>query len=78
MVKYITAVEKQQHPEKLLACERALLLVCIPVCRLAPEASFTANMDVTISRGLWALVLVTVCILIHTYVCVTIYIERYI
>lgn len=46
MVRSIAAVEKQQHLEKLRACERVLLLVCIPVCRLAPEAAFSANMDV--------------------------------
>ena len=37
---------KNSNTRKNCACERALLLVCIPVCRLAREASFSADMDV--------------------------------
>lgn len=46
MVRFIAAVENQQQLEKLSAYERALLLAHILVCRIAPEASFSANVDV--------------------------------
>ena len=39
-------MEKQQYPEKLCACGRALLLVCLPVGGLPPEASVSASMGV--------------------------------
>lgn len=72
MVRFIAAVEKQQYAEKLRARERALLLVYLSVDLHLSLPSVLIWM-LTILRGLWALVLVTVCILI--YMCVCIYIE---
>lgn len=70
MVRFIAVVEKQQHSEKLHACEGALLLVCISVCRLAPEVSFSANTDVnniemSVDSGISNSVYICVCVCLN-------------
>lgn len=69
VVRSIDGVKKQQHPE--VHVKKHYYLYVSTVSRVAPEISWSDNMDITILRALLAVVLVSVGILM----CVLVYIN---